>query len=510
VHGLIFFYIRKFAESLPQGFARAAGPASGQSGIVRQAGNYLPSGSYPDDDAVALLQALADAQEEPLGDTVARFGEFLAPHLVKVAGTLVDPEWRTLDLVEHTEELIHGMIRMAKPGAEPPVLQAVRIGPQELHLVYSSRRRLCLLATGLLRGLARHFGETVEIEESGCMLRGDPFCAFVIRVTGRETHASGSPLCETLVLKPGMGSEAADAVDADPGLLPEEDGVADDPVPTAIGGHRILGLVGAGAMGRVYLAHDDRLDRRVAIKVMNRQRARDPGARQRFLREGRAAAAVEHPHVLAIHSVGEHHGLPYIVMQLLDGQTLSALRAAAGTVPVAEALRIGREIAEGLAAAHARGLVHRDIKPDNVFLEGPGRSVRIIDFGLARVAAEDSAKLTVEGTLVGTPAYMPPERIGDESLDAKSDLFGLGVVLYELLAGRLPFEGKSMVAMLASIAKGSPVPLAEAAPSVPPEVCDVVMRLMAHRKQDRPADAASVAAELRRLQRKFTDDAAAG
>jgi serine/threonine protein kinase len=192
-------------------------------------------------------------------------------------------------------------------------------------------------------------------------------------------------------------------------------------------------------------------------------------------------------------------------MQLLDGQTLGAYRAAVVTLSLTEALRIGREIAEGLAAAHDRGLVHRDIKPENVFLEGARRSVRIIDFGLARAAADDSAKLTVEGTVVGTPAYMPPERIGDESLDAKSDLFGLGVILYELLAGRLPFEGKSMVSMLASIAKGTPMPLAEAAPRTPREVCDLVMRLMAHRKADRPADAASVAAELARLERKFAD-----
>jgi len=436
---------------------------------------------------------------------VTRFGEFLAPHLVKVAGPLVDPAWRTLDLVEHTEQLIHAMVRVEKPGAEPPVLEAVRIGPEELHLVYSSRRRLCLLASGMVRGLARHFGETVEIDEPGCMLRGDPFCTFVIRVAGRDTHASGSPLFETVTLQPGTDSEAADAIDADPGLLPDDDDAADDPVPAAIGGHRILGLVGAGAMGRVYLAHDERLDRRVAIKVMNRRRARDAGARQRFLREGRAAAAVEHPHVLAIHAVGEHAGLPYIVMQLLDGQTLGAYRAAVVTLSLSEALRIGREIAEGLAAAHDRGLVHRDIKPDNVFLEGPRRSVRIIDFGLARAAADDSAKLTVEGTVVGTPAYMPPERIGEESLDAKSDLFGLGVILYELLAGRLPFEGKSMVSMLASIAKGTPMPLTEAAPRTPREVCDLVMRLMAHRKTDRPADAAAVAADLARLERKFAD-----
>ncbi|MFM7136557.1 MAG: heme NO-binding domain-containing protein, partial [Planctomycetota bacterium] len=240
MHGLIFFYIQKFAESLPKGLADASVAGSGTSSIVRQAGHYLPSGSYPDGDAMALLQAVAAARGEPLGDTVTTFGEFLAPHLVKVAGQLVDPAWRTLDLVEHTEELIHAMIRVSKPGAEPPVLEAVRNGPQELHLVYSSRRRLCLLATGLVRGLARHFGETVEIEEPGCMLRGDPFCSFVIRVTGPETHASRSPLFETVVLPPGSASVAAEAVDADQGVMPDDGGVADDPVPDAIGGHRIL------------------------------------------------------------------------------------------------------------------------------------------------------------------------------------------------------------------------------------------------------------------------------
>ena len=505
MHGLIFFFIQKFAESLPKGLAATADPGSGRSSMLRPAGSYLPSGTYPDGDAVALLQAVADTRGQPLAETVAEFGEFLAPHLVKVAGSLVNPAWRTLDLVEHTEELIHAMVRVEKPGAEPPVLEVVRIDEQELHLVYSSRRRLCLLATGLMRGLARHFGENVEIEEPGCMLRGDPFCSFVVRVAGGETRASGSPFSETVVLPPGTPAGAAAVFASDSGLMPTDGGVADDPLPAVIGGYRILGLIGSGAMGRVYLAHDDRLDRRVAIKVMNRDRARDPDARRRFLREGRAAAAVEHPHLLTIHAVGEHEGLPYIVMQLLEGQTLGAHRAARGSLPVAEVLRIGREIAEGLAAAHARGLVHRDIKPDNVFLEGPLESVRIIDFGLARAAADGSARLTVEGSVVGTPAYMPPERIGEESLDAQSDLFGLGVMLYELLAGRLPFEGLSMVAMLASIAKGTPVPLAKAAPSMPPEVCDLVMRLMAHRKEDRPPSAASVAVDLGRLERKFAD-----
>jgi len=505
VHGLIFFYIQKFADSLSVGRLPVAVPrdvpedSSRGPGDTR--GRYLPSGVYPDADAVALLGSIAESVGESLVETITRFGEFLAAHLVKVAGNLVDPAWRTLDLVEHTEELIHAMIRTTQPGAEPPVLEAVRVGPQELHLVYSSRRRLCCLALGLVRGLARHFGETVDIEEPSCMLREDPFCSFVIRVSGNETQASCSPLCDTVIL-PGVALGSEKAVRFDPGLLPDGSGPDDDPLPDRIGGHRVLGLIGAGAMGRVYLAHDERLDRRVAIKVMNRRRARDPGARRRFLREGRAAAAVEHPHVLAIYAVGEEGDLPYIVMQHLDGQSLAALLAA-GTPPLPDVLRIGREIAEGLAAAHQRGLVHRDIKPDNVFLEGPARRVRIIDFGLARATEDAAATLTVEGAVVGTPAYMPPERISEESLNAKSDLFGLGVMLYEMLAGRLPFDGTSMLTMLASIAGGNPLPLAEAAPATPPEVCDLVMQLMAHRREDRPADARSVAADLGRLERRF-------
>lgn len=507
MHGLIFFFIQKFADSLAVRLSSTAAVGGTATGSAAGRDRFLPSGVYPDADAVALLGSIAAARSEPLGDTVTAFGEFLAPHLVKVAGTLVDPAWRTLDLVEHTEDLIHAMVRTTQPGAEPPVLEAARIAPQELHLVYTSRRRLCGLATGLLRGLARHYGEAVDIEEPSCLLRGDPFCSFVIRTTPIETHAARSPLSETLVFPP-PGSAPSTGLDTpgDPGLLPEAGGTADDPLPLRIEGYRILGLIGAGAMGRVYLAHDDNLDRRVAIKVMNAVRARDAGARGRFLREGRALAAIDHPHVLAVHAVGEYRGLPYIVMQRLDGRTLAAHRAAVGSLAVAEVLRIGREIAEGLAAAHARGLVHRDVKPENVFLDGPQRRVRIIDFGLARATEDDDSKLTVEGSVVGTPAYMPPERIGAAALDATSDIFGLGVILYELLAGRLPYEGNSIVATLAAIARGQPTPLAEAAPHVPPEVADLVMRLMAHRQEDRPADAHTVAFELGRLERRFGRD----
>jgi serine/threonine protein kinase len=383
------------------------------------------------------------------------------------------------------------MVRSTNPGAAPPVLEVFRSAPDEIQVVYSSRRRLCALATGIIRGLAAHFQERVAIEEPSCMLRGDPFCSFVVHREHGDAAPAPAPPVATLV------GDAGARLPAEPGI------VIDEPTPRMLGDYRVLGLIGSGAMGRVYLAHDDRLDRRVAIKVMSSRSAGNAAARQRFIRESRSVGAIENPHVMTIHQVGEQDGVPYIVMQLLEGRTLRDHRDASGRLPLGEVLRIGREIAAGLAAAHRRGIVHRDIKPANVFLEGESRSVRIIDFGLARELDAHATALTHDGALVGTPSYMPPERIDDGDLDASSDLFGLGVILYELLADRLPFEGRSVAAVLTAIARGTPTPLAEIAPEVPREVGDLVMRLIAHDRAARPADARVVAEELDAFEKRF-------
>jgi predicted hydrocarbon binding protein len=470
----------------------SAGSRSGTASSSSIGGQkHLPSGVYPDAEAAAMLGDLAAAAGRPLPTLVTDFGEFLAPHLVKVAGAFIEPDWTTLDLVEHTETLIHRMVRSTNPGAAPPVLEVFRSAPDEIQVVYSSRRRLCALATGIIRGLAAHFQERVAIEEPSCMLRGDPFCSFVVHREHGDAAPAPAPPVATLV------GDAGARLPAEPGI------VIDEPTPRTLGDYRVLGLIGSGAMGRVYLAHDDRLDRRVAIKVMSSRSAGNAAARQRFIRESRSVGAIENPHVMTIHQVGEQDGVPYIVMQLLEGRTLRDHRDASGRLPLGEVLRIGREIAAGLAAAHRRGIVHRDIKPANVFLEGESRSVRIIDFGLARELDAHATALTHDGALVGTPSYMPPERIDDGDLDASSDLFGLGVILYELLADRLPFEGRSVAAVLTAIARGTPTPLAEIAPEVPREVGDLVMRLIAHDRAARPADARVVAEELAAFEKRF-------
>lgn len=488
MHGLIFFYIQKFAETATQG-TRSLGIA--RPTVATGAARYLPSGVYPDAEAVELLQSLAESTGRTLPDTLEQFGRFLAPHLLKVAGRHVDPGWQTLDLIEHTEAIIHAMIRTANPGALPPVLETVRPSLDELHLIYGSQRQLCPLARGLMRGIAAHYHEELAIDEPSCMHRGDPFCSFVIRRLAHETHATPAALSDT-----------TDIIrSAEPVLTTPVVAAADDSLPKTIGGYTIVRLIGQGGMGRVYLARDEKLRRDVAIKVLHPSKARDSAAARRFLREGRAAAAVDHPHVMTIHQVGDEQGLPYIVMQRLVGHTLKEARQAEGRLPLPEVLRIGREIAEGLAAAHRQGLVHRDIKPDNVFLQDPHGQVRIIDFGLARTGSDDGLDVTVDGSIVGTPAYMSPERVEGGTLDAKSDLFGLGVILYELLSGQLPFEGTSLVSILAAISRGSPPDLQAFAPNVPEPVALLVMRLIAHEKADRPADAATVAAELSALER---------
>lgn len=510
MYGLIFFYLQKFADVAAVGSTSWKGV---RSSVTTTASKFLPSGSYPDADAVAILSSIADTTGRPLSSILEDFGQFLAPHLVKVAGPVVDPTWRTLDLIEHTEAIIHTMVRTTTPGAAPPVLQTVRQSPDELHLIYSSARRLCPLAVGLMRGIAAHYGETIRIEEPSCLLRGDPFCSFVIEHVATDTHEPRSPLTETLVFSPSMDRATSQPVTgAQPAaaFVNDADG---DVLPTTIGGYKVLATIGRGAMGQVYLAEDESLERRVAIKVMHHSRASDPASRQRFIRESRATAAIEHPHVVTIHQVGEHRqgadtiGLPFIVMQCLHGDTLGTYRANVGRVPLPEALRIGREIAEGLAAAHRRGLVHRDIKPENIILEGPTRGVKIIDFGLVRDIgdADSGAHVTLEGAVVGTPAYMAPERIGDRPVDARADIFGLGVMLYELLADQLPFSGTSMMAMLASIAHGAPTPLRDVVPDVRDDVSKLVMQMIAHDPADRPATAQAVADEIAAIEKRLAN-----
>jgi serine/threonine protein kinase len=270
-----------------------------------------------------------------------------------------------------------------------------------------------------------------------------------------------------------------------------------------LGPYRVLGPLGYGGMGAVFRAEDPTLQREVALKVMLPEYAADPDAKARFLREARAQAKVHHEHIVAIFQVGEDRDIPYIAMPLLKGMTLQAALQANPRPPVREVLRIGREVAEGLAAAHEQGLIHRDIKPANVWLEGKRLRVRILDFGIARITSSDGSPRTVltgKGMVLGTPSYMSPEQARNLKLDARSDLFSLGIVMYEMCAGVLPFAGENVVELLTALAIETPRSPVEVNPAVPPALSALVMQLLAKKPAGRPPSAEALAAEIRLIE----------
>ena len=289
------------------------------------------------------------------------------------------------------------------------------------------------------------------------------------------------------------------------------------------GGYRVLRVLGSGGMGLVFEAEDPKLRRRVALKVMKRALASKDEHHQRFLREARAAAAIEHPHIVTVYQVGEHKGIPFLAMQLLKGESLDErLRrqredglprpssthgdglgrpsSVSGTLPLEEVLRIGRETAEALAEAHQRNLIHRDIKPANIWLEGASGWVKLVDFGLAH-AAED-VHLTQTGMILGTPAYMSPEQARGDAVDGRTDLYSLGVVLYRLTTGDVPFRGTSTMALLMALATETPRPPRELNPEMPSALDDLIIRLLAKKPDDRFESAAAVVAAIRTIEQE--------
>jgi serine/threonine protein kinase/predicted ATPase len=265
--------------------------------------------------------------------------------------------------------------------------------------------------------------------------------------------------------------------------------------------YRVLKVLGQGGMGVVLLAEDTHLRRPVALKVIRPEIGQTLANRERFLREARAMARVRSDHVVTVYQVGQADDVCYLAMELLEGEPLDHWLERVGTPPLDEVLRIGQEIALALAAAHARGLVHRDVKPANVWLEAPARRVKLLDFGLARSQVGD-ARLTNPGLVVGTPMYMAPEQARGESLDGRADLFSLGCVLYQMLTGRPPFEGKTTLAVLAAVITDTPAPAGQLNPAIPIPLTDLLSRLLAKQPAARPGTAEVVVEELQALERQ--------
>lgn len=287
---------------------------------------------------------------------------------------------------------------------------------------------------------------------------------------------------------------ATDVVDSAADILSYLAPTDDPQMLGRLGGYEVAGVVGRGGMGIVLKGYDRPLNRVVAIKVLSPELSFSANARQRFAREARAAAAVVHEHVIAIYSVAEHRGLPYLVMPYLAGPSVARRIERSGALSALEVLRISRQVAVGLAAAHEQGLVHRDVKPANILLEADVERVTITDFGLAR--AVDDVSVTQTGVIAGTPQYMSPEQACGDAIDHRSDLFSLGSVMYTMCTAVPPFRGDATMTVLRKICDEEPRPIRDLNPEIPPWLADIVHKLHRKSPKERFQSAAEVAGLL--------------
>src|SRR5713226_6679005 len=276
---------------------------------------------------------------------------------------------------------------------------------------------------------------------------------------------------------------------------------------TRLGPYEILSAIGAGGMGEVYRARDTRLDRIVAIKVLPAHLADDPERRERFEREARTIASLNHPHICVLHDIGRQDGIDFLVLEYLEGETL-AQRLLKGPLPIEQVLQYAIEIADALDKAHRKGITHRDLKPGNIMLTKSG--TKLLDFGLAKLKQEvapanvplsqlptASDALTAEGTIVGTLLYIAPEQLEGKEVDARTDIFAFGAVVYEMATGKKAFEGKSQAGVIGAIMSSEPPPMSSLQPMTPPALDRLVKKCLAKEPEKRWQAASDVCDELK-------------
>ena len=370
----------------------------------------------------------------------------------------------------------------------------------------------------LMGRLAELDVESVETHVSECedcvavlshLQAGDPFESAIREAAHRAKPADpdadrlvarivGSMESHSQSLSTTASAAASSPTDLDLSWLSPPE--ADDELGR-VGAFRVLRVIGQGGMGVVFEAEDLKLQRRLALKVMLPKSAADPAGAARFLREARASAKVRHPNVVTIYQAESFGTVPFIAMELLRGESLHERLRRVGPLPMKDVLNLGRQIALGLAAAHAQGLLHRDIKPANIWLEqseAGGVIAKVLDFGLAR-SVDGDGSLTQSGMIVGTPQYMAPEQARGAPPNIRSDLFSLGCVLYQMTTGRQPFVGRNVLDQLRALAVDVPPPVSELRDNAPSELAQLIHQLLEKTPSSRPASANEVAERLRNI-----------
>ncbi len=285
----------------------------------------------------------------------------------------------------------------------------------------------------------------------------------------------------------------------DPPDRPDETTAPPSLVGRQLSDYRLLRLLGRGAMAEVYLAEQSSLRRRVAVKILKPALARDPTYLERFRREARSAASLVHANIVQIYEVGERDGLHFIAQEYVQGQNLREWLRRNGTLDLAQAISVMRQVTAALTKAAEAGVIHRDIKPENIMLTTDGE-VKVADFGLARITRQDEAlELTQVGMTMGTPLYMSPEQVEGKPLDPRSDLYSLGVTCYHLLSGHPPFQSETALGVAVQHVKTDPEPLEQKRPDLPPALCRIVHRMLGKKPSDRFNSARELLQEIRRL-----------
>jgi len=508
MHGLILVQLQKFAiQTIGSDTWRRALKSADLDGT-----SFSASGLYDDSQAFELVVLAASTLGVSVDEVVESFGRFLSSELIRLYQRVIKPSWKTLEIIENTETFVHSAVRAGNPGATPPVLDAIRISETELHLLYSSERKLCKLATGIIKGLADHFNEIIEIQKDSCMHNGDPYCSFrLIRSTvkhdtekinlGNTVHFDSKGQITSTVSHESSDDDLPDgAKTATASEATRWDQFVSPPLSDAdfgsIGPYRLLARQGEGGMGCVFRSIDTRTEQLVAVKILHPKFAKDLTSQKRFMRELSALQKISSPHVVAVRDVGQIGPLPYLVMEFLKGTNLNGYCARFQSLPIHEVLRIAIETVLGLSAVHDSGIIHRDLKPDNLWVESPSLNLKIIDFGLAHAMSEE-LRLTRTGTFIGTPSFMSPEQAGGGAIDHRSDFFSLGCILYELTTGKRPFDRANIISTLSAIATHTPKHPKDLQPELPQDLSQLIMDLLEKSPNNRPGDCKEILLRVR-------------
>ena len=277
--------------------------------------------------------------------------------------------------------------------------------------------------------------------------------------------------------------------------------------PRQVGRYRIINRIGRGGMASVYKAHDPSIDRALAIKFLHSEYCEQEEYRGRFLREARAAGNLSHPNIVTVHDVGEIDNRPYMAMELIEGEPLNELMSRVGSMPIGDVISLGIQLGKALDYAHSKGVVHRDIKPSNIMCVSGAQLVKVTDFGIAHVTSSSAGANTRVGDVLGTPQYMSPEQTKGSKVDGRSDLFSVGIILYQMLSGQAPFKSDSIVALAVMIANDEPVPIQKLRPDIPQDLRRIVERCLAKNPDRRFQTGRELADAMIHLQRELEDEA---